>query len=263
MYLQVSFPQSDQNAGSLKEELRKIVPQLEEMRKRKSDRKNQFLEVLDEIRNISNEIQGTLEYISSKTVDETDLSLRKLEELHRQLHTLQTEKVELFYFHFFCSHIMKIPYSYKNFRIYFLTLCFLVYLIFPFLQSDRMKKVQDHLCTLNSICTVLGMDFNQTVKEVHPSLSDSEGSKNISNETIEKLAAAIQKLREVKLQRMQRVRICSVFSFQSISNLLFFSVNLSYLLCLAATRSCNYDVGALELNGYTNRRATDVSECYP
>ncbi|KAH7537912.1 hypothetical protein FEM48_Zijuj03G0143200 [Ziziphus jujuba var. spinosa] len=160
----VHIRQSDQNAGSLKEELRKIVPQLEEMRKRKSDRKNQFLEVLDEIRNISNEIQGTLEYISSKTVDETDLSLRKLEELHRQLHTLQTEK------------------------------------------SDRMKKVQDHLCTLNSICTVLGMDFNQTVKEVHPSLSDSEGSKNISNETIEKLAAAIQKLREVKLQRMQRLQ---------------------------------------------------------
>lgn len=97
-YVFTSFhSQSDQNAGSLKEELRKTVPQLEEMRKRKSDRKNQFLEVLDEIRNISNEIQGTLEYISSKTVDETDLSLRKLEELHRQLHALQTEKVELFY----------------------------------------------------------------------------------------------------------------------------------------------------------------------
>lgn len=85
--------QSDQNVGSLKEELRKILPQLEEMRKRKSDRKNQFLEVVDEIRNISNEIQGTMECISSKTVDEADLSLRKLEELHRQLHALQKEKV--------------------------------------------------------------------------------------------------------------------------------------------------------------------------
>lgn len=70
-----------------------------------------------------------------------------------------------------------------------------------------MKKVQDHLCTLNSICMVLGMDFKRTVSEVHPSLSDSEGSKDISNDTIEKLAAAIQKLREVKLQRMQKVRI--------------------------------------------------------
>ncbi|KAF3433106.1 hypothetical protein FNV43_RR24208 [Rhamnella rubrinervis] len=160
----VHIRQSDQNTGSLKEELRKILPQVEEMRKRKSDRKNQFLEVVDEIRNISNEIQGTMECISSKTVDEADLSLRKLEELHRQLHALQKEK------------------------------------------SDRLKQVQDHLYTLNSICLVLGVDFKQTVSEVHPSLGDSEGSKNISNEIIEQLAAAIQKLREVKLQRMQRLQ---------------------------------------------------------
>lgn len=50
------------------------------------------------------------------------------------------------------------------------------------------------------------MDFKQTVSEVHPSLGDLEGSKNISNEIIEQLAATIQKLREVKLQRMQRVQ---------------------------------------------------------
>lgn len=86
--------QSDQNAGSLKEELSKIIPQLEEMQKRKIERKNQFLEVLEEIQIISNEINGSTNCISSKkVVDETDLSLRRLEELHRQLHALQTEKV--------------------------------------------------------------------------------------------------------------------------------------------------------------------------
>lgn len=79
-------------------------------------------------------------------------------------------------------------------------------LFFLILQSDRLKQVHDHLYTLNSICLVLGMDFKQTVSEVHPSLGDVEGSKNISNEIIEQLAAAIQKLREVKLQRMQRVQ---------------------------------------------------------
>ncbi|KAI5346933.1 hypothetical protein L3X38_014812 [Prunus dulcis] len=161
----VHIRQSDQNAGSLKEELSKIVPQLEEMKKRKLDRKNNFLEVLEEIQIISSEINGSTEYSSSKTVvDETDLSLRRLEELHRQLHALQTEK------------------------------------------SDRLKQIQDHLCTLNSLCLVLGMDFKQTSSEVHPSLDDSEGCKNISNDTIERLAAAIQKLREVKLQRMQRLQ---------------------------------------------------------
>ncbi|XP_068330791.1 65-kDa microtubule-associated protein 3-like isoform X2 [Pyrus communis] len=160
----VHIRQSDQNAGSLKEELSKIIPQLEEMKKRKCDRKNNFLEVLEEIRKISSEINGSIDYSSKPGVDETDLSLRRLEELHRQLHALQTEK------------------------------------------SDRLKQIQDHLCTLNSFCSVLGMDYKQTISEVHPSLVDSAGSKNISNDTIQRLAAAIQKLREVKLQRMQRLQ---------------------------------------------------------
>ncbi|CAN6705565.1 unnamed protein product [Malus baccata var. baccata] len=161
----VHIRQSDQSAGSLKEELSKIIPQLEEMKKRKCDRKNNFLEVLEEIRKISSEINGSTDYSSSKPgVDETDLSLRRLEELHRHLHALQTEK------------------------------------------SDRLKQIQDHLCTLNSFCSVLGIDYKQTISEVHPSLVDSEGSKNISNDTIQRLAAAIQKLREVKLQRMQKLQ---------------------------------------------------------
>ena len=58
---------------------------------------------------------------------------------------------------------------------------------------------------MNSLCSVLGVDFKQIVTEIHPSLGNSEESKNISNDTIEQLAAAIRKLREVKLQRMQRV----------------------------------------------------------
>lgn len=93
------FFQSDQNAGSLKEELSKILPQLEEMKKRKIERRNQFVEVLEQMQKITNEIYGSTESFSSKTVvDETDLSLRKLEELHRQLHELQTEKVNFPFF---------------------------------------------------------------------------------------------------------------------------------------------------------------------
>lgn len=75
------------------------------------------------------------------------------------------------------------------------------------MQSDRLNQVLEHLNTLNSLCLVLGMDFNELVAEVHPSLGENEGAKNISNDTIEQLAAAIQKLREVKIQRMQKVNI--------------------------------------------------------
>ncbi|KAF8008692.1 hypothetical protein BT93_K2373 [Corymbia citriodora subsp. variegata] len=161
----VHIRQSDQNAGSLKEELKIILPQLEEMGKRKCERRQQFLEVLEQKQNIINELHRSKEHTSSKVVvDESDLSLRKLEELHRQLHALQQEK------------------------------------------SNRLKQIQDHMCTLNSLCMVLGLDFKPTVSEVHFSLGNAEGSKDISNSTIEQLASMIQNLREIKLQRMQRLQ---------------------------------------------------------
>lgn len=157
----VHIRQSDQNPGSLKAELRAILPELEEMKKRKSDRRNQFLEVLEQIQKLQKEIYTT----SLNTVlDETDLSLRKLEELHTKLQTLQKEK------------------------------------------SDRLKQVLDHLNTLNSLCLVLGTDFKHTIHEVHPSLSETERAKSISNDTIARLANAIQRLREVKIQRMQKIQ---------------------------------------------------------
>lgn len=76
---------------------------------------------------------------------------------------------------------------------------------FSLLQTERLKQVIDLLDTLNSLCLVLGIDFKQTVHEVHPSFVESEGSKNISNDSIESLATAIQRVREVKIQRMQKV----------------------------------------------------------
>ncbi|XP_022890286.1 65-kDa microtubule-associated protein 3-like [Olea europaea var. sylvestris] len=161
----VHIRQSDQNPGSLKEELKSILPQIEEMRKRKCDRKNQFVEVLEQIQKLKSELSNSCECISTTlVVDEADLSLRKLEELQRELQTLQNEK------------------------------------------SERLEQVLDHLNALNSLCLVLGMDFKQTVSEVHPSLGDPEGSKNISHDTIEQLAAAIQRLREIKTQRMQQLQ---------------------------------------------------------
>ncbi|KAI3411264.1 uncharacterized protein J3R85_018146, partial [Psidium guajava] len=159
----VHIRQSDQNAGSLKEELKIILPQLEEIRKKKCERRQQFLEVLEQIQIIINELHRSKEHTSSKVVvDESDLSLRKLEELHGQLHALQQQK------------------------------------------SNRLKQIQDYMCTLNSLCMVLGLDFEHTVCEVH--LSNEEGSKDISNGMIEQLASMIKNLREVKLQRMQRLQ---------------------------------------------------------
>ncbi|KAI3508201.1 hypothetical protein L1887_23206 [Cichorium endivia] len=158
----VHIRQSDQTPRSLKEELRAILPELEEMKKRKSERRNQFLEVLEQIQKIQMEIYNT----SSNTIlDETDLSLRNLQELHTKLQSLQKEK------------------------------------------SDRLKQVLDHMSSLNSLCSVLGMDFNQTIQEIHLSLSEgAKTSKSLTNDTISKLENTIQRLREVKIQRMQKIQ---------------------------------------------------------
>ncbi|KAL3837914.1 hypothetical protein ACJIZ3_022505 [Penstemon smallii] len=164
--LPVHIRQSDQDTGSLKAELRAILPEIEEMQKRKYDRKNQFIEVLEEIQSIKNEIYGSGGgyALNDTVVDETDLSLRKLEELQSELQGLRKEK------------------------------------------NERVKQVMEHLNNLYSLCTVLGLDFERTISEIHPSLGESESSRNISNETIEQLWTAIQRLREVKIQRMQQLQ---------------------------------------------------------
>lgn len=120
------------------------------------------------------------------------------------------------------------------------------------MQSSRLKQVQEHLCTLNSLCLVLGFDFKQTINGIHPSLLDSEGSKSVSNDTIQQLAVAIQELREVKLQRMQKVKIDLELIVICIQNFVFFFSLVIVVITygLVAPRSCDYNVGALELDGY-------------
>ncbi|KAJ8771508.1 hypothetical protein K2173_026685 [Erythroxylum novogranatense] len=157
----VHIRQVDKSSGSLKEEFQKILPQLEEMQKRKLDRRNQFVEVLEDIEKISNEIFGSADHLQ---VDETDLSLSKLEELHIQLQALENEK------------------------------------------NNRLKQIHELLDTLNSLCLVLGMDFKHTINEVHPTYGDPEGSRSISSDTIQHFATAISKLREIKIQRMQKLQ---------------------------------------------------------
>ncbi|CAN7024531.1 unnamed protein product [Brassica oleracea var. botrytis] len=158
--------QSDQCGRSLKEELGKILLKLEDMEKRKSERKNQFIQVIEDIKCIRDEISGESDETCSSdfSVDESDLSLRKLEELHRELYTFQEQK------------------------------------------RNRMKQIQDHLRTLESLCSVLGLNFRETVTKIHPSLVESEGSRSISNTTLDKLASSVNQWHETKVQRMQELQ---------------------------------------------------------
>ncbi|PRQ37863.1 putative microtubule-associated protein, MAP65/Ase1/PRC1 [Rosa chinensis] len=136
------------------------------MKKRKIERKDQLFSVLDQLQRLLTEISRSLEDNLYKMVveAETDLSLKRLEELHKQLLEYQDEKV-----------------------------------------LNRLKLIIDHMSMLHSLCFVLGMDFKHTIHEIHPTLDDLNGEKDITNNTIEGLANSVQILREVKIQRWQRV----------------------------------------------------------
>ncbi|CAA2963201.1 65-kDa microtubule-associated 3 [Olea europaea subsp. europaea] len=153
-----------QISGSLKEKLQAIIPRLEEMKNKKNERKSQIAEVQQQINSISKELyRSTEENLYTMFIEESDLSLRRLEELKHQLLSLQKEK------------------------------------------RERVKQVLDQLNTLNSLCMVLGMDFKLTVHEIHPTLDDAYSTKSISADTIEILSLTISRLKDVKIQRMQRL----------------------------------------------------------
>uniref|UniRef100_A0A0E0L5G3 ATP synthase subunit beta n=1 Tax=Oryza punctata TaxID=4537 RepID=A0A0E0L5G3_ORYPU len=159
----VHVRQSNQKTCGLRDELSAILPYLEEMKRKKVERWNQFLDVVGRIKKISSEIRPANFDPFKVPVDQSNLSLRKLEELRVELQSLEKEK------------------------------------------GERVKQVMEYLKTLHSLCVVLDVDFKQTISEIHPSLDEAEGPRNISNTTIEMLALAIQRLRETKMQRMQKL----------------------------------------------------------
>ncbi|XP_027338334.1 65-kDa microtubule-associated protein 3-like [Abrus precatorius] len=147
---------------SLKKERETVVSQLEEMHKLKTERKKQFLEVLCQLQNISSELHGSVEV--NAYLDENNLSLKRLEELQKQLLQFQNEK------------------------------------------ASRLKQVSDQLNTLNSLCLVLGLNFKDKICEICPTMTNSTVTKDVSDNTIKNWTSEIQSLREVKIQRMQKLK---------------------------------------------------------
>ncbi|WOK98157.1 65-kDa microtubule-associated protein 1-like [Canna indica] len=85
----------DKSSGTIKEQLASIAPLLEQMCKKKEDRIREFADVQLQIEKIREEIAGTLNtsgQTEMPTVDEEDLSLKKLDEFQSQLQELQKEK---------------------------------------------------------------------------------------------------------------------------------------------------------------------------
>ncbi|KAL4196055.1 hypothetical protein AMTRI_Chr04g181460 [Amborella trichopoda] len=169
--------QPEKRPISLKEQLASVTPLLEDLRAKKEERFKQFVDVQAQIEKISREISGFshLNDTLSNLVDveEHDLSLRKLNEYQTHLRALQKEK------------------------------------------SDRLHKVLESVNEVHGLCAVLNLDFGKTVSEVHPSLRETNAGQSeiISNDTLQGLSQAIEKLKMEKKTRIQKLKgiVASLF----------------------------------------------------
>ncbi|CAN0915838.1 65-kDa microtubule-associated protein 2 [Linum grandiflorum] len=84
----------EKTSGTIKEQLEAIAPALEQLWKQKEERVNEFSDVLSQIQKICGEIAGSVNSDGAPAVDESDLSLKRLDEYHAQLQELQKEKSE-------------------------------------------------------------------------------------------------------------------------------------------------------------------------
>lgn len=87
-----------------------------------------------------------------------------------------------------------------------------------------MKRVLDYLSKVKSLCSVIGLDYKETICNIHPTLEDSVATVDISNRTIEKLATKIEDLQDMKKKRVQKVYTC-------ISAVPIFNFVATYILC--------------------------------
>nr|CAD1837370.1 unnamed protein product [Ananas comosus var. bracteatus] len=88
-------------------------------------------------------------------------------------------------------------------------------------KSDRLHKVLEYVNEVHSLCGVLGVDFAETVNNVHPSLNerDSDKSTNISDSTLEGLSQEVSKLKAEKKIRLHKLREAAK-SLQELWNLM-------------------------------------------
>ncbi|KAF8410799.1 hypothetical protein HHK36_003336 [Tetracentron sinense] len=171
--LLMDFPlsslQPEKTSGTIKEQLAAIAPVLEQLWKQKDERVMEFSDVQSQIQKICGDIVGNLklsDQVGSPEVDESDLSLKKLDEFHVQLQELQKEKSD---------RLHKV--------------------------LDFVSTVHDLCAVLGmdffSTITEVHPSLNDSI---------GVQSKSISNDTLSMLAKTVLALKEDKKQRLQKLQ---------------------------------------------------------
>ncbi|KAI3992563.1 hypothetical protein MKX01_020855 [Papaver californicum] len=159
----------DKSTGTIKEQLAAVAPTLEQLWELKDERKKEFADVQSQIQKICGEIAGNsklTEQAEAPTVNEDDLSLKKLDEFHSQLQELQKEKSD---------RLHKV-----------LDFVSTVHDLCSVLGMDFFSVIIEVHPSLNDCIGVQ--------------------SKSISNETLSKLAKTVVDLKEDKMKRLQKLQ---------------------------------------------------------
>ncbi|KAM3410463.1 hypothetical protein ACQJBY_002588 [Aegilops geniculata] len=163
-----SFSRVEKLGGTLMEQLTKLEPVLDDLRRRRDERINEFLAVQLHIVRLQAEISGTINHgdPAAPLVDETDLSTGRLAELKTQLNELQTEK------------------------------------------NLRLQKIDGQIKCINEMCNMMSLDLKKTLYEVHPSFVELERIKSmsISDSTLDRLAGKVNALNQEKKQRLRKLQ---------------------------------------------------------
>ncbi|CAN4090436.1 unnamed protein product [Withania somnifera] len=161
--------QSEKMSASLKEQLGLIMPLVDDLKAKKDERVKQFADIKVQIEKITSEISGCCNIVNL-------LSTLNLEE-----HDLSTRKLSE------CqSHLHALQKE----------------------KSVRIQKVLDSVNEVHTLCGVLGLDFGETVNNVHPSLHESSPGQytNISDSILEGLGQTILKLKTERKVRYQKLK---------------------------------------------------------
>ncbi|KAG8074198.1 hypothetical protein GUJ93_ZPchr0006g42005 [Zizania palustris] len=160
----------DQKQTSLKDQLSTVTPLLEDLRAKKEERIKQFSIVQSHIKKIKVQISDYSNQYDNGSVNHSNDD-----------HDLSTRRL-------------------ADLQIELRTL--------QKEKSDRLQKVFIYVDEVHCLCSVLGMDFATTVKDVHPSLheTNSENSTNISDSTLEGLTQTILKLKAEKRTRVSKLQ---------------------------------------------------------
>ncbi|KAJ9153840.1 hypothetical protein P3X46_027239 [Hevea brasiliensis] len=156
----------EKTSGTIKEQLAAIAPALEQLWKQKEERVKEFSDVQSQIQKICGEIAGNLNVNETPAVDETDLSLKNLDEYHAQLQELQKEKSD---------RLQKVLELVNN-----------VHDLCAVLGMDFFSTVTEVHPSLND--------------------STGVQSKSISNDTLARLAKTVLVLKEDKKQRLHKLQ---------------------------------------------------------